>query len=643
YLDYALLTIKPYPNIIRYKGMVLLSCNNVKKMFGADTLFDNVCFDIHDNERIAIIGNNGCGKSTLFKIILGEEEKTSGNISFGKNTKIGYLSQDIISSLENTMLEEASLVFSELIKEEKALHVLAKELEKNPHDEGLMKQYGNRSLVFEQNGGYEYSYKIKMILSKFGFSDEQMNRKISTFSGGERVKMAFAKLLLLEPQLLLLDEPTNHLDVSTIDWLERYLLNYRGAILFVSHDKYFINRLASSVLEIDDKTGTLYRGNFDSYYTQKKEHFLQMKKEYKLQQNQIEKMKRFIDYFKEKPRFASRMQDRVKKLEHLDIKNPPKEEKKGISFNFDGSSRADKKIMYFDKVSVGFEDKLVNPFSFLLFGGDKLAIMGDNGTGKTTLLRYITKELTPLDGKIDYLMPLKIGYIKQNDFEFTGNISIIDFFNREFPLLTNGELRNHLGKFNFKGDDVFKTFDVLSGGEKMRILLARIVLMSYDVLLLDEPTNHLDMMTKESLISAMQEFKACIIFVSHDRYFVDSIATKILYFSDNNATIFDGTYSEFKGIEEVLNAPVEKPSIAKEKEESNIVAPIKVKSSKLSNNAIKKLEDELELIDFRLKQITEELNDEENYDDFIKLNELNKEEQELEKRYEDIYLELYEE
>lgn len=619
--------------------MVLLSVSQVKKMFGASTLFENVSFDVHDGERLALIGNNGTGKSTLFKIILHEEEMTSGNIAFAKGCKIGYLSQDVISSLENTMLEEASLVFKDLIEEGKQLEKIAKRIEQDPHNNELIRTYGNRVTLFEERGGYSFPYKIKMILNKFGFLEDMWNRKISSFSGGERVKMAFAKLLLIEPDLLLLDEPTNHLDVSTIDWLEKYLVNYKGAILFISHDKYFLNRLATSIVEIENYTSTLYKGNFDNYYVLKKQNFERMQKEYNMQQKEIEKMQRFIDYFMPKPRFASRAKDRVKKLEHMVKKEPPKNSKKGISFEFEGASRADKKIIDFKDVSIGYDKEIISPFSFLLFGGDKLCIMGDNGTGKTTLLKCINEEIKPISGKIKRLMPLKIGYIKQNDFDLTSTLSLLDYFNELFPMMGNRDVRNHLGKFGFYGDDVFKEVNVLSGGEMMRVMLAKIVLMSYDILLLDEPTNHLDMITRESLITAMQEFNACIIFVSHDRYFIDAVATRILYFANGTPTLFEGNYSEFKGIEEEI---VKNCSDIEEVQEKEVGSAKPTYSNKLSNNAIKKKEEELAEIDARLQEINALYASEDIMEDFFILNDLNKEEKELEEKYEQIYKELYE-
>ena len=603
-------------------------------------LFSNASFSLNETDRMAIVGANGTGKSTLLKMLVQQEDitpnlsdGTKGTIVFSKGTTVGYLSQDVIDSLDHTLREETLLVFQNLIEMEKRLKILSEEVATQPENQKKAEQYGKLLNEFEHLGGYEYNYRIAMMLSKFGFNEDVMDRPIRSFSGGERVKIAFAKLLLIEPDVLLLDEPTNHLDVSTIDWLENYLKNYHGAILFVSHDRYFINNIANKVLELENQVFTLYQGNFDQYLLQKQSRYEQMLKAYNLQQKEIEKINRFINFYKPKPRFTSRVKDREKKLSHMEKLSKPQEANKKINFHFEGQIRSDKKILYFDQCVVGYDKPLSSPFSFYLFGNDKLAIIGDNGTGKTTLLRSILKEIRLLSGEIKQLMPLKIGYIKQNDFDFITDETLVEYFIQQYPRMGERNIRNHLAKFAFTNDEVFKSLSVLSGGEKMRLLLAKIVLENYDVLILDEPTNHLDLLTRESLIFAMQEYEGCLIFVSHDRYFIDSIANKILYFSNSQSYFHEGNYETFK---------TQIGEINKQKTEINEKKNTTFSASGLSNNQKEKLEKRLKQIEEKVTLLKQEQWKEENYMDYIKMQKLEAEIKELEIEYENLLMKLLE-
>lgn len=618
--------------------MTVLTVSNIKKDFGSDELFSRVTFSLNENDRMAIVGANGTGKSTLLKMIIGQEEITStradgtkGAIFFAKNIRYGYLSQDVISSIDHTLKEEALLVFSDLIEMEKRLHDLAEQYAANPENSQTALQYGKMLEEFEHRGGYDYQYKITMMLSKFGFQGDTIDRPIRTFSGGERTKMAFVKLLLLEPEILILDEPTNHLDVSTIDWLETYLKTYHGAVLFVSHDRYFVNALANKVLELENHTVTLYKGNYDDYITLKKENYETMLREYRLQQKEIEKIKRFIAFYKPKPRFVSRAKDREKKLEHMKKLEDPSTHQKELRFQFDGRVRDDKKILYFDQCCIGYDTVLIQPFSFYLFGQDKLAIMGDNGTGKTTLLHHILENQTPLEGHIRRLCPLSIGYVQQNDFDFGSNETLLEYFMHEFPDMGEKEIRNHLGKFAFTNDDVFKMISILSGGEKMRVILAKIVLKHYDLLLLDEPTNHLDMLTREALIRAMQNYQGALIFVSHDRYFVDMIANKILYISHTHPFYHEGNYASWK---EQSLLKEEDATVSKEKSSRKIEEKKEKKEKKVTEEDLIHLE---ERIDFLKKEEWKE----ENYLDAQKLKALEEERKALETQYEALWKQLF--
>lgn len=615
--------------------MTYLSVSNLKKMYGDELLFDGVSFSITDKDRACIVGTNGTGKTTLLKLILKMEEpsndlKNPYTISIPKEVKVGYLSQDVIEDINNTLIEEALLVFKETIKIENKINELTEKIAKYPESAELLNEYSVLSQEFENKRGYSYKYEIETILTKFGFSKDELDRQISSFSGGERSKVAFAKLLLEKPDLLILDEPTNHLDVSTIDWLEGFLKNYNGAILFVSHDKYFINNVANLILNLEYKKVTQYRGNFDFYVAQKEQNYKTQLKAYTIQQREIEKMERFIEYFKPKPRFVARAKDREKKLEHMVKIEKPKESKKAISFDFSGETRSDKKILYFNKLEIGYSSKkLANPLDLLVFGGDKIAIMGDNGVGKTTLLKTILRLIPPLKGEIRELMNLRYGYIKQNDFDIKGVQTVFQYLHDLFPYMENKDVRTHLGRFDFKGDDVMKSLDFLSGGEKMRFILAKLALEKYDVLILDEPTNNLDMETRESLISALQDFNSCIFFVSHDRYFIDLVANKILYFSNKNIEVFDGSYTEFK-------QQKSEDSQSNLKNNENNKQNYKNKHSK---NIPQKISMRIKQIEVELKTVDQELGEAENTSDYKKINELAKTKERLEEEYLSLMLE----
>lgn len=618
--------------------MVLLTAANLSKNFGVETLFSNLTFSVADHEKVALIGANGTGKSTILKIIIGEEDisrgaenEKPGQIAFARGVTYGYLSQKVISSLDVTLYQEAIDVFADQIDREKVLKASMNALADQPHDETVLMQYDNALNEFERHGGYNYQFQIETVLFKFGFIKADFTRKIATFSGGERTKIAFAKLLLQKPDLLILDEPTNHLDVSTIDWLESYLKTYDGAVLFVSHDRYFINSLATRVIELENNALTSYSGNYESYLAEKKMRYEALMKQYAVQQREIERIKRFIEFFKPKPRFVSRAKDREKKLEHMQVITPPKSSEKALKLAFQGQVNASKKILYFDHVQIGYDALLVEPFSFYAYGGDRIAVMGDNGTGKTTLLKYILHHQLPQAGKIYHLRALNIGYLQQNDFIGEEHVNLMKSLMNEFKDMGEKDARNHLGKFGFTGDDVFKTVDVLSGGEMMRLILSKIVLRNYDLLLLDEPTNNLDLLTREALIRALNDYQGAIIFVSHDRYFVDEIATKILYFKEQKALLVDGNYQDLKeALEKREEVQVEKTVAINEKG----------KKERISPNRMKLLEQQISNLEKAISANGKAQLLEENYLDFRKMEILEEEGRKLEQAYEELLLEI---
>lgn len=623
--------------------MSVISFNNVTKYYSSTLILDHVSFSINKGEKVALIGNNGAGKTTLFKLILKLEEPSlvakedkPGEISILKGTTIGYLDQNCIVDIEHTVEQELLLVFEKQIKMEKEIEDLSLDIEKHPDDEILLKKYNALLQDFEKNRGYSYKNEIKEYLYKFNFDDSYLDRKISSLSGGERMKIAFIKILLFKYDVLLLDEPTNHIDVSTIEWLENFLKTYNGTIFFISHDRYFLSALATKILELENHKITTYNMSYDNYLVAKQQNYETLLKQAEKEDEQIEKYQRFIDFYRAKPRFAGRLGDRKKKLEKLEANRTevPKEENRKIKINIGGSNLiSSKQIIKFDKVVIGYDKPLCPEFTFTLYAQDRLAIVGDNGIGKTTLIKSIVGELKPFKGIIKELRKIRIGYIKQNDYVFEKNIDAISYLREKYPTKLDKELRAYLGRFLFKGEDIFKSTGLMSNGEKMRLVLCALSMSDYDVLVLDEPTNHLDMITKECLIDSLKEYKGCLIFVSHDRYFINELATKILYLTRNLSLFVDGNYEDLK---EELDRKNNMELIDPREFEKKIKVekpPVK-KKEKLSNNAILKLKNEMKDIELSLDVIDDKFNDPNTkYDEFASLNE---EKSKLETRYYEI-------
>ena len=623
--------------------MSVISFNNVTKYYSSTLILDHVSFSINKGEKVALIGNNGAGKTTLFKLILKLEEPSlvakedkPGEISILKGTTIGYLDQNCIVDIEHTVEQELLLVFEKQIKMEKEIEDLSLDIEKHPDDEILLKKYNALLQDFEKNRGYSYKNEIKEYLYKFNFDDSYLDRKISSLSGGERMKIAFIKILLFKYDVLLLDEPTNHIDVSTIEWLENFLKTYNGTIFFISHDRYFLSALATKILELENHKITTYNMSYDNYLVAKQQNYETLLKQAEKEDEQIEKYQRFIDFYRAKPRFAGRLGDRKKKLEKLEANRTevPKEENRKIKINIGGSNLiSSKQIIKFDKVVIGYDKPLCPEFTFTLYAQDRLAIVGDNGIGKTTLIKSIVGELKPFKGIIKELRKIRIGYIKQNDYVFEKNIDAISYLREKYPTKLDKELRAYLGRFLFKGEDIFKSTGLMSNGEKMRLVLCALSMSDYDVLVLDEPTNHLDMITKECLIDSLKEYKGCLIFVSHDRYFINELATKILYLTRNLSLFVDGNYEDLK---EELDRKNNMELIDPREFEKKIKVekpPVKKKEN-LSNNAILKLKDEMKDIELSLDVIDDKFNDPNTkYDEFASLNE---EKSKLETRYYEI-------
>lgn len=632
--------------------MYLLSATGILKEFQGEPLTSPLTFNIDENEKIALIGSNGCGKSTLIKMLIGELEPDKGHVTLSKNCTIGYLSQCVISDLSHTLYEEAEEVFKPLMEEEKFLEDLCEKIAEDPSNTELLDTYSHREPLFREKDGYNFRYKIRLILNYFKFKEEDYNRPITSFSGGERMKIAFAKLLLLNPSLLILDEPTNHLDISTIEWLEEYLKSYKGAILFVSHDRYFINSLATRVLEIEKGKLESYSGNYDKYAAEKKVRYESQLKLYLKEEKQKQKLEWFIKFYMPKPRFVSRAHDREKKLARLEKTRveKPTEVKNKVHIDFQGKLRVGKRVFETKELAVGYDKPLISDIEFSFFGGDKLAIMGDNGSGKTTFIKTLLGKIKPYSGKICFYDNFNIGYLPQDGLLIRSNKTILDYFRDFFPLLTLQEVYNTLGAFDFSREDDEKIVDNLSGGEKMRLVLSTLVEQKYDILVLDEPTNHLDMMTKEELIEAIGKYKGSIIIISHDRSFVDNLCNCLLYFENNKAYYYQGDYSHFKVVmlDDILQEKldIEKARLEEERKQDTLYhlelekARVKFKDDKPLKPRPKLAKNKIEEKMARLERLIGEdevkLDDPEYYWDQSKLNALQEELDNYNKEYEEL-------
>ena len=619
--------------------MALISFSNVTKYYSLNLILDHVSFQINKGEKVALVGSNGAGKTTLFKLILKEEEPTLvakedkvGDISILTGTKIGYLNQDAISDINNTVLEELEIPFLPLKEKLNKFNELTLKLNENTSLEEL-NQYNELLDELTRDGAFTIKNKISEYLSRFKLPESMLNEKIKSLSGGERMKIAFIKLLLVDYDLLLLDEPTNHLDISTIEWLENYLKDYRGTILFISHDRYFLNTLANKILDLENHKIDTYNMSYDNYLKEKEIKYQNLLAQYEKEEEEMERLKKFIEFYMPKPRFVGRAKDRVHKLERLEANHidKPTKENRNIKIKLEGSNLKNKGLISFDNVSAGYDAALFPPFSFTLYGKDHLAIIGDNGIGKTTLVKSIMHEIPLICGEIKYLRDLKIGYIKQNDYEFVSKDTCLDYLKKKYPAKTERELRTALGRFLFKKEDVFKNCTLLSNGERMRLVLCDLSLSEYDVLILDEPTNHLDLVTKECLLSALKEYKGAIIFISHDRYFINSLADFVLYLSREKSVINEGSYDDLKAILDGESNDSFNSESSKTETKKELVYDKLEKKEKLSNNKIQELKNRAHEIEEELLFIDDELS--KDFEDYKVIDELTDRKSELESEY----------
>lgn len=532
--------------------MILLSCEKITKSFGANIILDQISFSVTSGSRIGIVGANGSGKTTLFNLIIGKIPYDEGSIYKVKNLSIGYLEQNQAVDSSNTVWGELLTIYTPLLDMEKRIRCLERQISlfSNTNDAEYVKlteEYSQLLERFEKEGGYMYESRMRGVLTGLGFSNEEFNQPIWQLSGGQKTKTALAKLLLEKPGLLLLDEPTNHLDLDSVQWLEDFLKEYPGTLMIISHDRFFLDKLCDHILEIENRKGILYQGNYTDYRKKKQLYQKTYQKKYELQQKEIRRqeeiIKRFRSFNREKSiRAAESRQKSLDKMERLE--RPAYNEDIRLSFHVKKHSGRD--VLKVEDLKMTFDDNvLFSNISFSLKKGDRVGIIGPNGVGKTTLFRIILKELQPAEGSVSYGTGVDIGYYDQEQTSLTPYKTVLDEVWDDFPKLTETQIRNTLALFLFKGDDVYKPISSLSGGERGRVILSKLMLAGNNFLLLDEPTNHLDMASKEVLEDSLADYSGTMLIISHDRYFLNKIVNRILVFEENGVTEYLGNYNDY--------------------------------------------------------------------------------------------------
>lgn len=602
-----------------------ISIKNASVTLSGNTILEEVNIDINDHDHIGIVGRNGSGKTTLLKAIFNNElfDEGVGNDKFqitkiGK-FNIGYLKQIEFENENITLLEEIEKSFKDLINMENKINDYIEKMNQDNSDK-IIKEYTELQERFKLLGGYSYKKEYEVMINKFGFKSEDKNKLIKEFSGGEKTKISFIKLLLSKPDLLLLDEPTNHLDIKTIEWLEDYLRKYKGALILVSHDRMFLNNIVNKIYDIDYGRTVKYSGNYEFFEREKKKNYEKVLKDYEFQQKEIKRLTDIYERFKNKPTKASMALSKLKQIERMDLIEKPKEEDLRVfKTNLDTIEKSVKKVVVAKDLEIGY-DKVLAKLDLEINRENKIGVIGKNGIGKSTLLKTINGLIDPISGNISYGLKVSPGYFDQGLAMIDSNKTVLEEFRDSKTTLTEQESRKALGAFLFKNDDVFKKISVLSGGEKVRLQLCKIFFDKPNFLILDEPTNHMDILGKEHLEDILKEYKGTLIFVSHDRYFVKKIANKLLVFEDESVTLYPFGYDEY--VEKILNKEEFK------KEEKIVKEKVKVLEEKVNVYNLKKdlnkIENEIIKIETKIKLLERELYDEDTYTDFEKSNSIKK-------------------
>lgn len=609
--------------------MIILQANKIERSFAGEVIFDNVSLQVDERDRIALVGKNGAGKSTLLKILVGEEEPTSGEINKKRDLSLSYLAQDSRFESSNTIYDEMLHVFDDLRKAEKALRQMELEMgETTGADlEKLMQDYDRLSEEFRQAGGFTYEADIRAILNGFKFDESMWQMKIEEMSGGQNTRLALAKMLLEKPNLLVLDEPTNHLDIETIAWLENYLVNYSGALLIVSHDRYFLDKVATITLDLTKHSLDRYVGNYSSFVEQKEQKLLTEAKNYEKQQKEIAALEDFVNRNLVRASTTKRAQSRRKQLEKMERLDKPEAGTKSAHMTFHSDKTSGNVVLTVEEAAVGYDDQILSePINLDIRKMNAVAIVGPNGIGKSTLIKSIVGQIPFIKGEARFGANVEVGYYDQTQSKLTPHNSVLDELWNDFRLTPEVEIRNRLGAFLFSGDDVKKTVGMLSGGERARLLLAKLSMENNNFLILDEPTNHLDIDSKEVLENALIDFDGTLLFVSHDRYFINRVATQVLELSEEGSTLYLGDYDYYlekkAELEALAAAQAEAvPVSSTEEVTSNDYHLQKQNQKELRKitRRIEQLEAEMEELDQKIQAITETMHSTNDAADLVQL------------------------
>mgnify|MGYP000960109431 FL=1 len=585
--------------------MIILQANKIERSFAGEVLFDNINLQVDERDRIALVGRNGAGKSTLLKILVGEEEPTSGEINKKKDISLSYLAQDSRFESENTIYDEMLHVFDDLRRTENQLRQMELEMGEKSGEalDKLMSDYDRLSENFRQAGGFTYEADIRAILNGFKFDESMWQMKIAELSGGQNTRLALAKMLLEKPNLLVLDEPTNHLDIETIAWLENYLVNYSGALIIVSHDRYFLDKVATITLDLTKHSLDRYVGNYSRFVELKEQKLATEAKNYEKQQKEIAALEDFVNRNLVRASTTKRAQSRRKQLEKMERLDKPEAGKKSANMTFQSEKTSGNVVLTVENAAIGYDGEILSePINLDLRKMNAVAIVGPNGIGKSTFIKSIVDQIPFIKGEKRFGANVEVGYYDQTQSKLTPSNTVLDELWNDFKLTPEVEIRNRLGAFLFSGDDVKKSVGMLSGGEKARLLLAKLSMENNNFLILDEPTNHLDIDSKEVLENALIDFDGTLLFVSHDRYFINRVATHVLELSENGSTLYLGDYDyyvEKKAEVEMLQA--EEASTSNQAKESSPVNDYQ--AQKESQKEVRKLMRQIESLEAEIEEL----------------------------------------
>ena len=585
--------------------MIILQANKIERSFAGEVLFDNINLQVDERDRIALVGKNGAGKSTLLKILVGEEEPTSGEINKKKDISLSYLAQDSRFESENTIYDEMLYVFDDLRRTEKQLRQMELEMgEKSGEDlDKLMSDYDRLSENFRQAGGFTYEADIRAILNGFKFDESMWQMKIAELSGGQNTRLALAKMLLEKPNLLVLDEPTNHLDIETIAWLENYLVNYSGALIIVSHDRYFLDKVATITLDLTKHSLDRYVGNYSRFVELKEQKLATEAKNYEKQQKEIAALEDFVNRNLVRASTTKRAQSRRKQLEKMERLDKPEAGKKAANMAFQSEKTSGNVVLTVENAAIGYDGEVLSqPINLDLRKMNAVAIVGPNGIGKSTFIKSIVDQIPFIKGEKRFGANVEVGYYDQTQSKLTPSNTVLDELWNDFKLTPEVEIRNRLGAFLFSGDDVKKSVGMLSGGEKARLLLAKLSMENNNFLILDEPTNHLDIDSKEVLENALIDFDGTLLFVSHDRYFINRVATHVLELSENGSTLYLGDYDYYvEKKAEVEMIQTEEASTSNQAKEASPVNDYQ--AQKESQKEVRKLMRQIESLEAEIEEL----------------------------------------